>query len=239
MTPAETLRSRLDAVRDRVAEAARRAGRDPAEVTIVAVTKSVGPEGVAALAALGQRDFGENRPQDLVAKRAALLAGDPAAAARVRWHMIGHFQRNKVRRALAAADVVHSLDSLALAGVLSSESVRAGRGEVPVLVQANVSGEATKGGFRPGDLGDVLPRIAALPGLRVAGLMTLAPQCADPEAVRPVFRRLRELRDWGLASGYLRGSDLSMGMSEDFAVAVEEGATLVRVGRAVVEVPQS
>jgi pyridoxal phosphate enzyme (YggS family) len=232
MASPELLQRNLEAVRARVRAAALRSGRDPGAVTVVAVTKTVGPDVAESLARLGHRDFGENRPQDLVAKREALAAAPGLPP--VRWHMIGHFQRNKVRRSLPAMDVVHSLDSLPLAETISGEAVRAGRACVPVLVQVNVSGESSKGGFDPSGLGAALERIRGLPALSPVGLMTMAPWSDDPESARPVFRSLRELRDWARSSGYLAGSELSMGMSEDFDVAVEEGATVVRVGRALV-----
>lgn len=230
----DDLRANLETVRRRIAAAARRAGRDPGEVTLVAVTKTVAADAIRRLASLGQVDFGENRPQDLVAKRAALAGAPGLPAGGVRWHMIGHLQRNKVRQTLGAMDVIHAMDSIELAESVSAEAVRAGRAEVPCFVQVNVSGEESKGGFAPRDLETVLRRVASLPALRIDGLMTMAPQSDSPEDARPVFRALRELRDWARASGYLRGSCLSMGMSEDFEVAVEEGATIVRVGRALV-----
>lgn len=222
------LAGNLAAVRARIAAACARTGRDPGAVELIAVTKSVGPEAVAALRRLGVRDFGENRTPDLAAKREALDAvpGDP-----VRWHMIGHFQRNKVRRALPAVDVVHSVASDALARVLAAEAERAGRPPLPVYVQVNVAAEPTKDGFAPDDLGRALAALRDLPALRVLGLMTLAPLADDPETVRPVFRRLRELRDWARDRRYLDGSALSMGMTDDYEVAVEEGSTAVRVGR--------
>ena len=227
------LSARYAAVRHRVADAAGRSGRSAGDVTLVAVTKTAGPDLVAALAAAGHRDFGENRPQDLVAKREALRAAGDVSASPVRWHMIGHFQRNKVGRSLASIDVLHSLDSEALARAISESALRAGRADVPCYVQVNVSGEGSKGGFAPEHLGTALPRLAAMPSLRLDGLMTMAPQSESPEHARPAFQALRELRDWARASGYLRGSGLSMGMSEDFEVAIEEGATIVRVGRAL------
>jgi len=233
LTDLETLRRNLDRVRGRIAAAAARAGRDPGDVTLVAVTKTVDVETIRALAALGVTDFGENRPRDLAAKRAEFEAGADPRQPRPVWHMIGHVQRNKLRRTAPAMDVVHSVDGEALAGALSDEGDRTER-RIPAYVQVNVSGEATKGGFSPEALADVLPRLSVLPGLSVQGLMTMAPWDDDPERARPCFRRLKELRDWALRSGYLLGAGLSMGMSEDFDVAVEEGATCVRVGRAIV-----
>lgn len=268
MTDVRDLRDDLASVRARIAAAAARAGRDPAAVRLVAVTKTVGAGVVAELLRAGQLDFGENRPGDLVAKRAALAdraesdpgfggapglpmprtfarregpggRGDALApvdcgpTARAVWHLIGHLQRNKVRRSLGAIDLLHTVDSQALADAVADEAARTGR-VMPVLVQVNVSGEATKGGFSPGALRDALPRLRGIASISVRGLMTMAPWSRDAETARPVFRALRELRDWALGCGYLEGSELSMGMSEDFEVAVEEGATIVRVGRALV-----
>jgi hypothetical protein len=234
------LEANLRRVRAGIDAAARRTGREPSEVMLVAVTKSVGAAEVLALARLGVRDFGENRTADLLAKRAALEAAAAAGSAPpgARWHMIGHLQRNKVRKALAAIDALHSLDSLDLAGVVSAETVRSGRGWTEVHVQVNVAGEATKGGFAPEELAEALPAVRSLPGLRPVGLMTMAPWTEDPEASRPVFRRLRELRDWACTNGYLDGSRLSMGMSVDREIAVEEGSTCVRVGRALFVSPE-
>lgn len=254
--PREVLSGNLAAVRERIAAAARRAGRDPASVTLVAVTKSVPAETIAALAALGVREFGENRPAQLLDRRRGMeaAAGGPPEPTRMpeetgldpllrrplplRWHLIGHWQTNKVRRTLPAVDLFHALDSERLAGVLSEERIRAGAPTpLPVLIEVNVSGEATKGGFRPDDLATVLPRLAALPGLRLEGLMTMAPLGSGTEGARPVFRSLREIRDASVRSGYLRGSSLSMGMSEDFESAVEEGSSIVRLGRVLFHDP--
>jgi pyridoxal phosphate enzyme (YggS family) len=154
------------------------------------------------------------------------------------WHMIGHLQTNKVRRLLPSMDVLHSVDRDSLVDALGAELARARRPALPVLVQVNVSGEATKGGFAPAALPQALARLRDTPGLRVAGLMTMAPPADDPEEVRPVFRRLRELRDEAVSDGYLGALELSMGMSSDFEVAAEEGATMVRVGSVLFPGPQ-
>lgn len=237
VTDLATLRQNLRSVRARVASAAARGGRAGDAVRVVAVTKSVGPAEILGLLREGHGDFGENRPQQLAARAgevAAAAAADPALAGRpARWHMIGHFQRNKVRRTLPLVHLVHSLDSWELGLALDREASREGR-VVDALVQVNASGETTKGGFAPEELPAALARLGALASLRLLGLMTMAPFVEDPETVRPVFRVVRELRDEAAASGYLRGSELSMGMSEDFEVAVEEGSTIVRIGRALV-----
>ena len=210
-----SLPDNLASVRTRIEAACRRAGRDPASVTLVAVTKTVGLDQVRELQALGVTDFGENRVQDGLPKARAL----PQA----RWHFIGSLQRNKVRKALSAFQVVHSVDSAELAAQIAQVAAETGwTGEV--LIEVNVAGEEQKGGV-PLEAAEGL--IRSLKGLRVTGLMTMAPLDADPEQARPVFRKLRELRD------RLGLEHLSMGMSQDFEVAIEEGATLVRVGTAL------
>ncbi len=217
MTSAWTgLPTRLASVRSSISEAAERAGRDPDEVALIAVSKTFPVEAIEAALAAGHEHFGENRVQEGLAKIEALRA----ASARI--HLIGALQRNKARHAGAFASV-QSIDSIRLAEAVSRRLER----ELEILLEVNVAGEQSKSGFAPGDLPDALPAISALPNLGVAGLMTVAPIAADPEDVRPVFRRLRELRD-GLG---LR--ELSMGMSSDYAVAIEEGATIVRIGRAI------
>lgn len=226
------LQSRITAVQERIAAAARRAGRAPAAVTLVAVSKTHGPEEVAAAYACGLRIFGENRVEEAGPKTgavAALVAPAPAPA----WHMIGTVQSRKAAEVLPWAAMVHSVDSVKLAGRLSRFCVEAGR-ELPILLEVNVSGELSKHGFRPEELPGSLEAIAALPGLHLQGLMTMAPIADDPEDVRPVFARLRGLRDT-LAACYpqLDLRHLSMGMTDDFEVAIEEGATMVRVGRAI------
>lgn len=221
--------ARLAAVRAAVARAALRAGRDPAAVTIVAVSKGVEPGRVAEAVAAGATHLGENRVQELVAKAGAVGAG-------VSWHFIGRLQTNKVRQLLTRVPValIHSVDRPALAEEIAAEAVRLGRVQ-PVLVQVNVSGEASKAGVAPAEARDFVRWAAGLPGLEVRGLMTMAPLAADPEAARPHFRALRNLfvaiREEGIPG--VRMEHLSMGMSGDFAVAVEEGATIIRVGRAI------
>ena len=213
------------AVRAGIAAACARTGRDPAGVTLVAVTKTHPAEVVVAAVAAGLRDVGENRVQELVAKRTE-LADLPVA-----WHLIGHVQTNKARDAVRHADVVHGVDSLKLGEALARRAEAEGR-VLPVLVQVNVSGEATKAGVPPDDAPALVDALAALGALRVDGLMTIASPAGDPEAVRPEFRRLRALRD-ACARADRPLPVLSMGMSGDYAVAVEEGATHVRVGSAL------
>lgn len=216
----------LAEVRTRIAGAAKRAGRDPATVTLVAVTKSVGMAEVLALARHGVTDFGENRADALLAKRAEA----ERAGLRATWHMIGNLQTNKVRRALPAIDVLHSLDRLSLVEAFAGELARGRDAALPAFVQVNVSGEVSKSGFAPEGLEGALTHAQLVAGLELTGLMTMAPLSHDADAARPVFRRLRELRDVAHSRGYLRALNLSMGMSQDFEIAVEEGATHVRVG---------
>ena len=215
-------------MRRRIAAAAARAGRDPAAVGLVAVTKDVPLDAVAAAVASGVTDIGENRYQEARSKIAA-LAGRP-----VRWHFIGHLQRNKVKYVVECFNIIHSLDSLELAVEIDRRAqATSGAGRVPVLVEVNVGGEATKFGVAPEGAVELVLRAAALPGLDVQGLMTIAPQAGDPEAARLHFRRLRLLAAAVPGAGGPVLRHLSMGMSDDFEVAVEEGATLVRVGRAI------
>ena len=224
------LSDRIAAVQERIAAAARRAGRDAAEVTLVAVSKMHSPEEVAAACAAGLRIFGENRVEEAAPKVEAvaqLVAPAPPPA----WHMIGHLQSRKAEDALPWASMVHSVDSVKLAQRLSRFATAE---KLPILLEVNVSGEASKYGFRPEELLAAVETIAALPGLALQGLMTMAPIAADPEEVRPVFAALRALKD-ELARRYptLDWRHLSMGMTDDFEVAIEEGATMVRVGRAI------
>ncbi|MDI6870071.1 MAG: YggS family pyridoxal phosphate-dependent enzyme [Bacillota bacterium] len=219
----------LAAVRRGIAEAAERAGRDPDGVRLVAVTKGQELDDLRAVLAGGVTDLGENRVQELVAKAAALVGEKPAP----RWHMIGYLQRNKVKALLPWCRIIHSVDRLSL----GEEIARRAEGGPPVevLVEVNVTGEATKAGVRPAEAEGLLRALAALPGIRVRGLMTVAPVSPEAERNRPVFRELRRLSERlnGLGIPGVELVELSMGMSQDYAVAVEEGATLVRVGTAI------
>jgi len=206
-------------VQGRIARACERSHRSPDEITLVVVTKEVGVPAIKAAFDCGVRDFGENRVQDAEDKIAQLSDLRPD----IIWHMIGHLQSNKARTALELFDIIHSVDSVRLAEILSRRAEKS----FPVLLQVNVPGEATKSGFAMGDVANAVNKIGKLPNLNVKGLMTIAPLVADPEEVRPVFRKLRELRD------FLGLEHLSMGMTDDFEVAVEEGATILRIGRAI------
>jgi PLP dependent protein len=223
------IESAIAAVRERITRAAARAGRPPDDVTLVAITKTHPPALVAQAFAAGLRDFGENKVQEAASKIEALA---DLRARGLRWHLVGHLQSNKARRALDLFDQVHSVDSADLGVRLDRIAGERGRA-LPVLVQVAMGGEATKSGIAESALLPLLEALRALTHLRVQGLMTLPPPADDSETMRPYFRRLREWRDRATARGLLQGAELSMGMSGDFEVAIEEGATLVRVGTAI------
>jgi pyridoxal phosphate enzyme (YggS family) len=220
---------RVDAVRERMARAATRAGRQPGEITLVAVSKTHPPQSVREAFAAGVRDFGENKVQESEPKIAALADLRPAG---LRWHLVGHLQANKARKAAALFDWIHSLDDAALGLRLEKASAQA-RKSLPVLVQVDLAGEDAKFGMDEEHLFPALEQLRGLKSVRVQGLMVMPPYEEDPERVRPYFKRLRELRDRARAENLLLGGDLSMGMSHDLEVAIEEGATLVRVGTAI------
>ena len=217
---------RLQQVRDRIARAATRAGRDPATVALIGASKGVDVAGIREALAAGLLDFGESWVQEALPKIAAAGAGP-------RWHFIGHLQRNKARAAAGVFETIQSVDSLRLVQALNERALALQR-RLSVLLEVNVAGEPTKYGLPPERVQSLLAGAKELEALQVVGLMTVAPMAADPEAVRPVFRRLRELRDRlrDRAPGG-RMTELSMGMSGDFEVAVEEGSTMVRIGRAI------
>jgi PLP dependent protein len=220
-----SLAENLAAVRDRIAAACRRAGRDPESVTLLAVSKGQWPEAVEEAHRAGLNLFGENKVQEARAKM-------PSCPGQLRWHMIGHLQTNKCRDAVQLFDVIQSVDSLRLAAEISKWAERLAK-RMPVFLEVNVAGESSKFGYAPEALLAELPRIGSLPRVEVQGLMTMAPWASEPERVRPVFQRLREL---SRRAGEVLGAplpQLSMGMSGDFEVAIEEGATLVRIGTAL------
>jgi pyridoxal phosphate enzyme (YggS family) len=219
------LAANLEEVRRRMAAACERSGRTPADVTLVAVSKGQPPNVVRAAAELGLTLFGENKVQEAKAK-ISLCPG------RLRWHLIGHLQSNKVRDAVHCFEWIQSVDSLALATELQKQADKAAR-NLPILLEVNVAGEASKFGYRPDALRAELPALNALTRLEIHGLMTLAPWTPEPEKVRPVFRRLRELKTEAEQILGAPLAHLSMGMSGDFDVAIEEGATLVRIGTAL------
>lgn len=216
----------LRRVRERIERAAVRAGRDPSGVGLVVVSKGRTLAEIREVLAAGHRILGENRAQELREKMSTIPE-------EVEWHFVGHLQTNKVNMVVGKVRLIHSLDSLRLAEAVSSRACRLGTVQ-EVLLQVNVSGEPSKFGVAPEEARELLERLSVLPGLRVRGLMTIAPLRAEGEAARPYFRRLRELRD-ELREAF-PGVDLdclSMGMTQDYEVAVEEGADLVRVGTAV------
>ena len=229
------LAENIHQVQDRIARACARAGRDPSDVTLVAVSKTFPAEVIGEAYRLGLRDFGENRVQEATEKIPNIQSLTP----NLQWHLVGHLQSRKAREAVDLFDVIHSVDSLKLADKLSRLCVESGR-VMPILLECNVSGEETKYGFSVATTADRARWMAdveatlALPGVRVEGLMTVAPIAADAEDARPVFRALRQLRDELAArfpqAGWRR---LSMGMTDDFEVAIQEGATMVRIGRAI------
>ena len=209
----------INDVRQRIAAAASRAGRSADEITLIAVTKTADvPEIQQALAA-GIAHCGESRIQDAERKIRQLNA----TGLRPTWHMIGHLQRNKAKTALEIFDIIHSIDSLRLAQTVSAQANK----NISILIQVNIAAEETKQGFSIDEAAGAAAEISKLPNLSIRGLMTIAPMADDAEEVRPVFRELRKLRD------SLGLEHLSMGMSDDFEVAIEEGATMVRVGRAI------
>jgi pyridoxal phosphate enzyme (YggS family) len=211
-----SIAANLDNIRQRLAAAAERGRRDPSTVELIAVSKTVLPARIEEAVAAGQLLLGESKVQEAKAKI-------PIISSRVRWHMVGHLQGNKARDAVALFELIHSVDSVKLAAEIAKWAERAGKTQ-RVLLEVNVSGEVSKFGLKPDLLASTLTEINRLPRLEVAGLMTIPPAGKD---ARPFFRQLRELRDaFGLR-------ELSMGMTHDYEVAVEEGATLVRVGTGI------
>ena len=219
---------RLAVVRGRIAAAARSAGRDPDSIRLVAVSKTFPIEAIREAYSAGQRDFGENKVQEALQK----IAG--SADLPIRWHLLGHLQTNKARKAAPAFAMIQSVDSVELLAKLDRAAEESGH-PTELLIQVDLAGEATKFGAPPDQVPRLLEAAAACRAARIVGLMTLPPVPDTPEDARPWFRRLRDLRDEWLASGVpapmLR--ELSMGMSGDFEVAIQEGATMVRVGTAV------
>ena len=220
---------RVAAVRDRIARAAARVGRPAGEVTLVAVSKTHAPEAVREAFAAGVRDVGENRVQEAEGKAAALADLAPQG---LRWHLVGHLQTNKAKKAAALFDWVHSLDGAPIGRRLAEAAVAAGR-ELRALAQVELGAEQTKFGLDESQLFPALESLRGLSALKLLGLMALPPYQEDAERTRPYFRRLRTLRDRARQEGLIEGAELSMGMSHDLEVAVEEGATLVRVGTAI------
>ncbi len=206
-------------LRSRIARACTRSCRDLAEVKVIAVTKNFSSAVVRDAIQCGLRDFGENRVREVYTKYKELDDIRPL----IRLHFIGHLQTNKVKDALETVDIIHSIDTLRLAQVINERAAK----KAPVLIQVNVTGEETKYGFSINEIGTAVSQISRMPNIEVLGLMTVAPLVADPQDVRPVFIRLKKLNtSYGC-------KELSMGMTDDFEVAIEEGATMVRIGRAI------
>lgn len=224
-TRAEEIAERLESVRCRVRQACEAAGRAPESVRLLAVSKTHPPEDVTAAADAGQLLFGENRVQEALAKM-------PLCPGRLEWHLIGHLQANKAGKAVEAFDWIHSVDSAELLRRLDRLAVEKGR-RLTILLEVNVSGERSKSGMAPDAMAGVLALVPELKALTVSGLMTVPPADPDPEAARPYFRALRQLRDGAEASTGLSLPELSMGMTHDFEVAIAEGSTIVRVGTAI------
>ena len=222
---AADIAANVSRVREQMAEAALRSGRDPASVRLVAVTKTFPAETVQAAYECGLRDFGENRVQEFCQKLPSLHT--PGAA----FHLIGHLQSNKVQPAMAF-DWIQTVDSERLARRLSQAALESQK-TIAALIEVKLGEEAEKGGIPETELAQLISVVAALPGLDLRGLMTMPPYSDDPEGARPYFRRLRELRDQLRESGYANVRELSMGMTHDFPVAIEEGATIVRIGTAL------
>jgi len=222
-----TIADNLASIQERISKAALRAGRDPAAIRLVAVSKTVSAESIQEAIAAGVTILGENYVQEARNKIARI-------GKQVEWHFIGHLQSNKAKYAVELFSMVHSVDRLSLAEELDQEANKQGK-IVPVLIQVNISGEESKSGIDPQETLQLLERIAALQHLAVHGLMAMPPWFEDPEDARPYFNALRKLRE-ELANKKIHGvslQELSMGMSGDFEVTIEEGATLVRVGTAI------
>lgn len=223
MSRREEIEPRLKTVKERIAAAARRAGRDPASILLVLASKAQPAEAIRVAARAGVCDFGENYVQEAIAKRAEL-----ADLSDLRWHLIGHLQTNKAKLAARAFALIHSLDSLKLADALARAQPTP---PVRVLIEVNLAAEASKTGVAPDRVAALLDAVRGK--IEINGLMTIPPPARAAEAARPYFARLREMRDRLAVQSGLALSELSMGMSDDFEIAIEEGATIVRVGRAV------
>ncbi|HEX9423219.1 MAG TPA: YggS family pyridoxal phosphate-dependent enzyme [Pyrinomonadaceae bacterium] len=225
----QALSERFTNVRKRIESAAIRCNRSSDQITLIAISKAHPVEVIRAGLALGIKDLGENRVQEAEGKI------HEVGRAAARWHLVGHLQANKARRAVKLFDVIHSLDSVALAERLNHLCAAEGREELPVLIQIDLGGEETKTGIDPRQLPRLLVALNDCQHLRLLGLMTLPPYFENPDCARPYFKTLRELRDELQLQGCFGESvgDLSMGMSHDFEIAIEEGATMVRVGTAI------
>jgi PLP dependent protein len=226
------LRARLEAINRRIAAACERAGRQSSEITLVAVSKTVPAARIREAIEAGVRTLGESRVQEAAIKIPELKP--LSAELKVEWHLIGHLQSNKARRAVELFDAVHSVDDLKLAERLDRVAGDAGK-RLPIFIEVNIGGEESKSGVAPGAVLQLCEQIEKLPSLELKGLMAVPPLSGDPENARPFFRHLRRLRDEARRAGVGGAAlnDLSMGMSDDFEIAIEEGATFVRIGSAL------
>lgn len=223
------LQGRIHLIKDSIAAASKRAGRRESDITLVAVSKTHPADLIKEAIQLGITEFGENRVQEAESKISEI------GRKSLRWHLIGHLQANKARKAVNLFDVIHSIDSVTLVERLDALAIEAERSDLEVLVQVDLGGELTKSGAAPDQLAEIVDAVNSSESLRLTGLMTLPPLFDDPEQTRPYFRRLREIRD-GLKHAGAFGADighLSMGMTNDFETAIEEGATMIRVGTAL------
>ena len=225
-----SIANRLARIHGRIEAACRRSNRNLTEVRLVAVTKHRSMEDTLEVLNSGENILGENRIQEAVDK----IPQIQERIQDIEWHLIGHLQRNKARLAVSLFQTIHSLDSLRLAEALEKEAAKENK-QLKVLLQINIARESQKDGLAPEEAEDVLRAVRELPHLNVCGLMTMAPFDPDPEHARPVFRELRRLRDDLRSKGYADLNELSMGMTQDYPVAIEEGATLVRIGTAIFE----
>src|SRR5262245_48346289 len=225
---ASTIADRLAYIHGRIAAAARSAGRDPSSIRLVAVSKTFPIDAIREAYAAGQREFGENRVQEALQKIASASDLD------IKWHLLGHLQTNKAKKAAPAFSTIHSVDSVELLQKIDAAAADVGR-TPELLIQVDLAGEATKFGVPPPDVPALLDAAARCRAARIAGLMTLPPIPESPEDARPWFRRLRELREQWLAAGAPPSmlAELSIGMSGDFEVAIQEGSTMVRIGTAI------
>jgi len=220
------IRENLFTVHEKIRRAAKKSGRSPEAIKIVAVTKTISPQTILEALNEGLTTFGENKVQELLVKQPLLPPG-------IEWHMIGHLQTNKVKNMVGKVKLIHSLDRYSLAQEINRWALKKG-GKVNVLAQVNISGESSKHGLAPVELTGFLDEVGRLPGLQILGLMTMAPQTDNPEETRPVFRKLRVLaKNLSQSRPSLNLTYLSMGMSNDYEVAIEEGANIVRIGRAI------
>ncbi|MBO0859070.1 MAG: YggS family pyridoxal phosphate-dependent enzyme [Chloracidobacterium sp.] len=226
------MRARLESINQRIAAACERAGRQISEITLVAVSKTVTANRVSEAIRAGVQTLGESRVQEAAAKIAEL---QPLSAEReVQWHLIGHLQSNKARQAVELFDAIHSVDDLKLAERLDRFAAISGK-RLPIFIEVNIGGEQSKSGVEPGAVLPLCEQIAKLPNLELKGLMAVPPYSDNPEDARPFFKHLRRLRDEARRTGAAEAlfNDLSMGMSDDFEIAIEEGATFVRIGSAI------